>query len=491
MPKSYIKELFSHTAVYGVGIFLNRAVAFFLIPLYTRYFSPADLGLFNLIQSVWFVICIFYLLGMETSFLKFFIDAGNEKEKSTVFSTTLFSVGLTSVIFSLIIYFLSYDIAELINFDDKTKAAFLIKILSLLLFFDAIYRFPMLLMRAELKPKLYLIISVVSLVVNLFFNFYFIIILKYNVEAIFYSYMLSVSFSLLVGLILSRKFISLRLSLRNALRYIAFGNKFIYIGFFILVIDLSDRFFLKYFTDEAIVGIYSSNYKLASIMGLAVASFKFSWTPYFLNLSKNPENKKIISDIFIYLIFTGLLLFLFFAFFIEPAVKINFFGINFLNENFWSGLSVVPIILLSYLFSGLCSTLDIAPFYTNKTYILLLIYAEGFIINIIFNFLLIPAYGMNGAALATLFTYLFLFFHIFIVSQKIYKIDYNWRNIAVLGLSAALLYLVSIIIKYYVIGGRWVHLICYLLLILIYIYVNNYLKVIKLGRLKTLFSRGG
>ena len=74
MQKSHSKELFSHTFTYGIGLFVNRFLSFLLIPLYTYFFKPGELGVFNILQSVWLVIAIFYLFGIETAFIKYFTD---------------------------------------------------------------------------------------------------------------------------------------------------------------------------------------------------------------------------------------------------------------------------------------------------------------------------------------------------------------------------------------------------------------------------------
>ncbi len=427
--KSDIKELFSTTSVYGVSILLNRSITLILLPVYTYFFSPAELGLFNIMQSIWLFIIVFYIYGMETSFLKFFVDGRNDDDKRGIFSTSLILVSVTSVIFTIILLFSGNHITSLFKFEDVPKAQSLFRILCFLLFFDSISRFPLLLLRAELKARPYLLLNLVSVIINLISNIVLIVYFKWGIESIFYSYILSVFLSFILGLFITKKYLQFRFSFDIAKNLVKYGNKFIYIGVFLLLIDVSDRFFLKYFTDEATVGIYSSNYRLASVMSLIIAAFRFSWTPYFLNLSKNPENKKIISNIFTYFIFTGLALFLLFSFFIEPIVKLRIGGYEILDRRFQAGLVIIPVILLSYLFSGIYAIFNAAPFYKDKTSYLLVVSGTGLIINFVFNLLLIPSYGMMGAAYATLLTYLFMSIFLFFMSQKIYKIEYNLKKI--------------------------------------------------------------
>ena len=463
---SHIKELFTQTTIYGVGILLNRSVSFILLPVYTYFFSPKDLGLYNLIQSLWIFVILIYVYGMETSFIKFFIDSKDDSSRKEIYSSTLVLLSITSLLFSVILYFSSSSIVELINFEDKEKGISLIKILCFLLLFDTLSRFPLLLLRAQLKSKIYFYLSSAGLIINLLLNIYLILFLKQGIESILYSYAISVIFILLSGLVITRKYISYKINLQLLKKLVLYGNKFIYYGLFLLLIEISDRFFLKYFFNESIVGIYSANYRLASIMSLCIAAFKFSWTPYFLNLSENPENKKIISEVFTYFVFVGLSLFLFFSFFTESIA-----------------------ILLSYFFSGLFANLTVVPFYSERTAILFFISLEGIAINTIFNFLLIPKYQMNGAAFATLATYVIMFAHLYFDSQKVYKINYDWKKIFTISLLAFILFFIQLYFNRITIGSLLLQFIQKVILLITFLFILNQTKVIKLSNVKLIFKR--
>jgi O-antigen/teichoic acid export membrane protein len=447
MANEHTKDVFSQTLIYGVGLFANKFISFLLIPIYTYFFAPSDMGFYNIASSIWLVIAIVYVYGTETSFIKFFTDEKTKDKKSEVYSSTLLMILFSSIVFSAVIYLLSGTISGLVRFDNYESGKKVIKIISVLLFIDTLNRFPMLLLRAELNAKKYLIISLTAVVMNLLFNLLFIVILHKGVESIFYSLILADIISFSIGFAITSEYFKIFFSKETALRLLSFGNKFIFIGIFILFIDVSDRFFLKYFTDEATVGIYSTNYRLASAMGLIISAFKFSWTPYFLNIADNPDNKNIISDIFTKYIFAGALLFLIFGIFTEPLVTMKINGLSLLNEKYYNGTYIIPIIILSYFFSGLVSNMEVAPFFTNKTYFLLIVTAFGTLVDIAFNLILIPHFQMAGAAWATTLSYGFMFILIYILSQRVYRINYNWFTILKIAVITTLIYLIYIFIK--------------------------------------------
>lgn len=487
MSNKHIKDLFSQTTIYGVGLIANKAISFVLLPLYTYYFSPAELGAYNIVQSIWLFVILFYLYGQETSFIKIFIDGKNEEEKTEVYSTTLIMLSVTSLLFSGIFYFLAEPISKLLHFEDSVKGIKYLKVLSLLLFADTMFRFPLLLLRAELKANKYLLLTLLSLFVNVLLNFVLIINYRFGVEAIFYSYIVSVVVTFVAGLIMTRKYFTIKFSLERAKQMVQYGNKFIFVGAFILLIDVSDRFFLKYFFNEEVVGIYSANYRLASVMSLLIAAFRFSWTPYFLNLEKNPENKKIISQIFTYLVFTGLFLFLAFALFTEPIVKLSFGKFSLLDQRYQSGLIIIPYVLLAYLFSGLYSALSVASFYANKTRELFFVSASGLLVNTVCNFILISRYQILGASISTMVTYLFMMIYIYSRSQMIYKIDFELRKIFSLFVFTLMIYIISVIVKQIV--NEVYFIVISIIILTFFLIFSKIIKVFNINTIKSILTR--
>lgn len=488
--KSYIKELFSQTFIYGFGLLINRFISLLLIPLYTYYFLPDELGIFNIINSIWLVIGIFFVYGLDTSFIKYFATDKTKEERTLTYSTTIILLTVSSIIFSLIIYYFSSEISVIMKLDTYENSIFLLKLMCLVLLVDTIYRFPLLLLRAELQAKKYFIANIISVITNISFNFIFIVYLKQGIEAIFYSYIISCIITLIFTLYLTRKYLRLKFSFNKAKRLVLFGNKFIYVGLFILFIDVSDRFFIKYLLNDAEVGIYSVNYKLAAGMSLIIAAFRFAWMPYFLNLTENPDNKNIISRVFTYYTFAGLSLLFIFISFIPPIVKFKIDNFSILNENYWEGLKILPFIFSAYFFSGIFSNLYAAPFFAERTYMILIVTFFGFIINFISNLLLIPKIDITGAAIATLISYFAMSVMLYFLSQKVYKINYDWRKIIIISIIFIIGFLISYFIKNYILEDKTtLSLLANIIIFTIIIYSLFYFKVIEKARIKELFYK--
>jgi O-antigen/teichoic acid export membrane protein len=437
------KQLFSQTMIYGLGIMLNRSVSFILIPVYTKYFSPAELGVFTLVQSLSIFLGFVYALGLETAFMKKFIDAVDIERRKNIYSSTLIFLLLSSVTLSFLLYIFAGRISEIIGISDSPNSVFLIQLMGIVMIADTLYRIPMLLFRAQLRAKMYSLLNLLAFIINVGLNLILIVKLNFGVEAIFYSYLASVIVILILTLFMTRENITSSFSKETISEMLAYGAKFIFIGIFLLVIDMSDRFFLQHYFGESTVGIYWANYRLASVMGLVIAAFKFSWTPFFLNLNKEHASRKVIAYVTTYFVFAGSILFLIFGLLIDVIAPAEIFGVRFLDVLYLPGLSIVPVILLSYFFSGLYSTFNAAPFFTDNTKSLLYITGAGVIINILLNFFLIPKFEMQGAAIATLITYFTMFLMVFFYSQKIYRIELDYLRITIIFLGAVGIFVIG------------------------------------------------
>ena len=417
---------------------------FLLLPIYTLYFPPAEYGIFSLVYSFWFFVSVFYLYGMETAFQKLFLEATDEESKKKIYSSTLILIFSTSVIFSIIIYFLSDTIAFKIT--GSPANGFLIRLLAFILVADSMYRFPMILINSIQRSKLYSFLNSIAVIINVAVNIVLIVVYKQGIEAIFYSYLVSYTFLFVISLISSAKYFIAAISRATVSMLLKNAHLFLYYGIFLISIDLIDRFILEYFKGSAEVGIYSASYRIGIVMNLVITGFKVAWTPFFMNMKGEEGNKAIFSKVFTYFCYGGLVVFLLFSLLADDLVKINVAGYTLLNEKYWSGLVIIPYILLAYLFSGLYLNLTVASFFQNKIKYLIISSGAGCVSNIALNFILIPQFSIIGAAVSTMLSYFIMFIVLYYFSQKIYRINYEWGFI----LKAATITLVLFVINIYI-----------------------------------------
>ena len=442
MIQAQIKKIFSHALIYGVGNIVNRFLGFLLLPIYTHYYNPEQFGIFSLVYAFWFIAAVFYLFGMETAFQKFFVEAKDSDKQKKIFGSTWILIFCSSVALSLLIYFISPAISYILT--GNSHHSHLIQLLAILLLIDALSRFPMIILNAQERSKIYTLINVSTVIVNIFFNVLFIIVYQWGIEAIFYAFIISYSYQLVISFIFCYKFFVFEFDKEQVKELTRFGITFLFYGLFLISLDLIDRFFLRFYQGEDIVGIYSACYRIGVAMNLVISGFRTAWIPFFLKLKDDENNKEIFSRIFTYFTYGGMILFLIISLFASDIVRIQIGDFSFLGQKYWAGMSIVPYILLAYFFFGLYTNLNIASYYENKIKYLIYSTLAGCVSNIIFNIILIPRISLIGAALATLLSYYIMFIVLYYFSQKVYYIQYEWNKIVPVILSAVTLVLVNI-----------------------------------------------
>ncbi len=87
-------------------------------------------------------------------------------------------------------------------------------------------------------------------------------------------------------------------------------------------------------------------------MMLFVSMFQYAWQPFYLKKASQENAKELFAKVFTYFTLLGSFIFLILSLFVEDIVKIKILGFYLVGKDFWSGLHIVPIVLLGYLFNG-------------------------------------------------------------------------------------------------------------------------------------------
>lgn len=446
-----LKELFSDTLVYGVSSVLARFIGYLLIPLHTGVFSEGEYGVVSLIFAAIALFNVLFTMGMESAYIRY----GKDRDKAkSLFKTLQLFLLASSAILVLLIWLAEPLIAPVIGLESGDP---ILWIMLGILFFDTLAVVPFAELRLVRKSISFAIIKTGNVLVNLGLNFYLILGLNYGIEAVFIS---NLAASFLTAIATAAFTLPLFRGswdtdfLKKAL---LFGLPFIPAGFGHVINELLDRFFLKSmdletvhqlygieYTPDDIVGIYSACYKLAVFMLLLVQMFRMAWQPFFMRQSEEESAPVTFSQTFSFFNLAAAGIFLSVALFTEQIVSIKVPILDFylVDEKFWEGLGVVPVLLMAYWFQGWYINFSAGIFISESTKRLPQITLIGAGITIVANLALIPFFGMMGSAFATLASYGFMALLIYYYSTNAYHVPYKLvSGFGVMLISAGAYYL--------------------------------------------------
>ncbi|MCK4830253.1 oligosaccharide flippase family protein, partial [bacterium] len=97
----HIKQLAAESIIYGISGTVAKSIGFFLIPIYTRIFSPADYGIIALITTLTGLLGMFVVLGLDNSSARWFYDTDEVQNRKHTISSWFWCQLSVSCIFAL------------------------------------------------------------------------------------------------------------------------------------------------------------------------------------------------------------------------------------------------------------------------------------------------------------------------------------------------------------------------------------------------------
>jgi len=189
---------------------------------------------------------------------------------------------------------------------------------------------------------------------------------------------------------------------------------------------VADRFILEHYRGLSEVGVYSLAYTFGMIMFLVTQSLSQAWLPMFFDLAgSGSENRALLGRIC-----SGLALLL--AALACVGMLLSPLFINLcLDPRYRSAASIVPLVVMGYLFHGLFSLFDLSLLHSKRTTSVFVISLLAFSANLALNFALIPRWGMYGAAWATTIAYAIEALGTFLMAQHFFPLP--WRIVEILS----------------------------------------------------------
>ncbi len=439
---SLLKRLAGETAIYGLSSIIGRVLNYLLVPIYTRIFLDAEYGIVSELYALTAFLMVIFIYRMETAFFRFGTD---KEQREEAYSTSLWSVAGTSLLFSLLILVFSKEITSWLDYAPFQSSY--ITIFGLILALDTLAEIPLARLRLESRPIRFAAVRLTGIALNIGFNLFFLILcpwlLKKGLATDFidmiydrefgvgYIFLSNLIASAVVLLMLVPEMMRVKWQFNPRLWKIMFlyAAPLILASMGGIINEMLDRVLLKHLlpgtTQENLgqIGVYSACYKLAMLMSLFTQAFRYAAEPFFFANAKNSESRQLYGRITTYFTIAGSLAFL------GVMLYLDIFK-HFVGRDYWGGLAVVPILLMANLFLGMYYNVSIWYKLTDQTMLGGWIAVGGAVITIVLNVYWIPRIGYMGSAWAHLITYAAMTAACWWWGRKYYPVEYNWGKVA-------------------------------------------------------------
>jgi len=421
---SKLKRLAGETVLYGLGSIFPRMLNFLLLPLHTiNMFSEAEYGEITKLYAFVGVINIVYMFGMETAYFRFATKPGADAKR-------IFNLAQTSVvIISGTITFLLIAFATPITASLQISNSQFVTWLALTMLVDAIVAIPFAQLRLEKKPLLFATAKILNVLVLIGLNYYFLKISFDPEVGVGYVFLANLLANACFLFFFVKTVLSWRLAWDKSLspQMFQYAYPVMITGVAGMINEMFSRTMMEWRLPENFYdginskeagGIFGVSYKFAVFMNLGIQAFRYAAEPFFFSNAQDKNSPALFAKVNHYFIISCCVVLL--------GIGINLDLIKFLtDEDFRMGMSIVPVLLLAYLFLGIYYNLSIWFKLTDKTYYGTVITVIGAVITIASNYILIPMYGLMGSAVAALLCYSFMAIICYWLGQRNYPIPYT------------------------------------------------------------------
>lgn len=442
----HLRRLFRDSVVYGVAETLSRGISTVLIFIYVRTLTEGDLGIRTAVYSASAVIGIFYTLGLDNAFLRYFMDDSISGEKKNVFCTAFYFSALTGLLFLAAAWLFDVQVSHLLTKGGSYE--YIIRLMFIILVFDTVIIYPTLVLRAENRMMYYSLIAFTRFFLFILLNILLVWGAGRGLRGVFEANLIVVIIISMMMYPLYRDNLHGHISLTLLKRMLSFGIPTIFTILCMRVIDYSDRLMILYLLGKdsaAELGRYSVAYTLGMIgIMVFVNSFRVAWQPFFLSVMNENDAGSIFSRVatyytmFIGMVFLGITLFReeIFVIFAPDVAK---FPVTLAG--------IVPVVSFAYIFFGFYIIMLAGIFIREKTRFLPLVTLAAAASNLGLNFIFVPAFGIIGAAYTTIIAYIIMVGLLYIVSHKIYRVNYEFRRLGVVAVLIMIPVVISLVFQ--------------------------------------------
>jgi O-antigen/teichoic acid export membrane protein len=425
-----IRELSKNVTVYGLGDVVVSIVNFLLLTVYVKYFGTEKYGVIGVLGAIEVVAKIVFRFGLDGSFMRFFYDCKDEDSRRRLASTIFFFLLALDGAVVVVAIIAAPQLADaLLGSRAYTTALRLMLLNTFAIGFTFI---PFQVLRMERKTLTFGLMTLARAVLTILVRLVLVMKLHMGVTGL---YLADGLVTLVIMTALVRWFAPLirpmfsPAVLRDAL---AFGLPRVPHAAAQQIIAVGDKFILKMYATLPTVGVYSMSVSFGLTQKLFLSAFESAWAPFYYATIREPDAQAVFRTVTTYgvavlaLLTAGLS-----AVGREAAMAMTHGRFLAPDDPRWREVAIVIAwTALGVFLQGVYLLTSIGLNITKRTQYYPIATITAAAVNIILNLVLIPGYGMVGAAWANGAAYAVQAGLGYAFSQRFYPIAYEWGRLA-------------------------------------------------------------
>jgi len=393
-----VREIVQGSGFYSLPVVAQRLVGFVLLPLYTRRLTPADYGVLDLLDQSFSLFAIVFGINYSAALAYHFFENDSPAMRSRTVSTAMVGAGLIGIVAAAAGVALATAFSRLVFGTDSYSQYFQIMAAATGLSFIIEAGFAWL--RVENRAALSSLIAILRLAISAVLVCVFLLVFHLKVSGVLFANILT---SAVITLVIVAYWVNstrVTFDVSLFLRMLRYSMPIALTCIAMFILHSGDRFILQRYGNLSVIGIYSLGYKIGMLVALIHGAFNTYWFAQVFQIAKRDDGREVISRTFTYmaavlsLVALGLIV-------VTPVILALVVG-----PAFAPAAAIVPLIVVAYLVRAFGDFFRALFYVANRPGLDAASNWIGALVCVAACFLLIPRYGMWGAATATLIAFL-------------------------------------------------------------------------------------
>ena len=420
------RDILKHSAIYGLGQVLGKLASFLLLPLYTRYLTPADYGCLAVLDLMAAILGILIGSGIAAAVTRYHFEAADQRQRDGVWWTGL-SFLCASASTAVAGAWLARAPLARILLGEHPQGTYYVCLMLATVWVSAVVQLPNTSLRVDKRSGTVVGVSLAGLLLNIGLNVALLTVWHMGVAGVLWGNLLS---NTATAAVLTALFVRGRgpylFDWYTLARLWRFGSPLVLTGLLATLMQQADRYLLRVFLDMEQVGIYSLAMAFAAGLNtLILLPFGTIWNVVMYEMARLPNARQHYAAVYRYATEMLALALFGLALMAKPLVSL------IASKPYYPAAELIPVVCLGYCVYSMHEHFKVPALLAKKTVNLIPSYAVATLVNIGANIVLIHMLGVMGAAWASVLTFAAFSLTGLMVNRRIERYPYPFGRIAV------------------------------------------------------------
>jgi O-antigen/teichoic acid export membrane protein len=430
----YLRRLATTGAAYTAASILSKVIAVALLPLYTRYLSPKDYGAAEILFAAVVTASIVVRFGLIEAILRFYYK--DDEDPAKVVAGSFAGLFWLSTLGALLLLPFAGPLSEALLPEAQklgASAPDLVRIAIGGLWVLTMWEFMLTLYRLEERARAYFLTTILNVLASIALTVVLVVGLEEGARGLLVgSYAAGAAFVLAL-IVLQWRRLSLRFDRGLMRRLFRFGAPTMPAEVSLYLLNFVDRLIIVRSLGLAEAGLYSLAVKFAQAVNVLVRGFQLAWPPLAYSIRDDDEARRAYATI-VTLFAAGCAwvvagMWLFSRWIVRALAAPKFFD----------AYEAIGLISTAVTLYALYLVLVVILGRTGRTEFNFPAAIGALVANVVLNLILVPSLGIVGAGLALVASYLVVLGLMYVCTQRLCPVPYEWGRLLRVTLTVAVL----------------------------------------------------